>query len=625
MYPVPYTLPQVLELAEGTISDAICDAVSGSISEGLHDLVNEIHALLHPDEHPSSPQQGEATVIASAAASGVSLLSFVDHPLFSRVLPSLDQMLSAPLPNGHARATTYIEMLTGADGRYAMPFLSTLAPLLTLTSDYVDLELRLTGLQLGGLHTFQTFHLFRALGHHVGGLELAASRLEISAQFELLLTNGSGPDPQVRGKLRVDEPFNVSVGLAGMNMSSVAVLLAIDEGRLNALQLGSLVDNTSSCLLTLLYAANLTQLVGSLSDVLQPILHSFINAGVSQLLTSVSDSLFLIYEDVALEQLPALLDNTIRTALNDWIRTELPAHSASADGCPYLPPTTPLDATNAADLFADYRALSVDRLRAYLSSPNQPAQSGVSAAADEVAMAEAAMAGVSLVNFSSHTLFSMATPLLEALPIADVLDAVTDGTGELTISFGDAPLVHASGGGFNVSLAFSTLRLGGLLTLNSTGLFHLLSAHVFQTQISAQHLDAQMEISLHLGLPYGLEDVYEAFNVTTGVTQLDSLFAALLAIDETKFDSMQVVQGGVGGAGPGGWCRAGCRVVRARTCHTRSHAHVPHLPACPSPHSPFAWCPHHPPPSNAHVPPHAYVSHSPVYPNLVTELPSLLL
>ena len=111
-----------------------------------------------------------------------------------------------------------------------------------------------------------------------------------------------------------------------------------------------------------------------------------------------------------------------------------------------------------------------------------------------------------------------------------------------------------------------------------------MSVQDIQTQLSAQHLDAQIEISLHLGLPYGLEDMYEAFNVTTGVTQLDSLFAALLAIDETKFDSMQVVQGGVGGAGRGGWCREEWLYLpypfsraRARTPnfpHARPHTRV---------------------------------------------------
>ena len=68
----------------------------------------------------------------------------------------------------------------------------------------------------------------------------------------------------------IDEAFTISVGVSDIDVNAAA-LLAIDELRLDSMQLGSLEVDVAGCLTSLLYAGSVTQLRATLIDVINPL------------------------------------------------------------------------------------------------------------------------------------------------------------------------------------------------------------------------------------------------------------------------------------------------------------------------------------------------------------------
>ena len=78
------------------------------------------------------------------------------------------------------------------------------------------------------------------------------------------------------------------------------------------------------------------------------------------------------------------------------------------------------------------------------------------------------------------------------------------------------------------------------LHLTSANLFEVQSAQVFRTSAAAAHLGATIGFALRTELPLGLGSVHETFNITVGASQLAIDVGALLAVDESRFDGVQI-------------------------------------------------------------------------------------
>ena len=125
---------------------------------------------------------------------------------------------------------------------------------------------------------------------------IAASRLEgrVWMRLSIGLPTGASAHAYVVGDgsdVRLDETFDVSVGLSHFD-ALVSALIAVNQDRVKALQIGALQSNPNGCILSLFHETQLTQLRASLADVVNPVLSGFLNRGLSQMVNDLSDSLF---------------------------------------------------------------------------------------------------------------------------------------------------------------------------------------------------------------------------------------------------------------------------------------------------------------------------------------------
>ena len=99
-------------------------------------------------------------------------------------------------------------------------------------------------------------------------------------------------------------------------------------------------------------------------DVINPILSGFINQGISGMVNSLSDGLFLMYEQIILQRLPSLLDTTARGMINDMLTPLFPSTAC--------PPVTDVPPSPPHSL-PYFRTLSVNTINSYLNEPERAA------------------------------------------------------------------------------------------------------------------------------------------------------------------------------------------------------------------------------------------------------------
>ena len=484
-------------------------ASRGELSLDTLSLATMDTFLASENAAPADPLQGEAAVVGDATASGTQLVDFNRHRIFRAILPALGRLPVASL----------ITELTEGSGTLDLSVPEDFGPLVNSSSG-VEVALSLRGVRLSGLDTLSTVDLFNVLSAHVFQSRLAAARLEVSATLSLHLGLPFGLHS-------IDDTFTVSVGVTNLD-ATLAALLALDEVRLEHMQLRSLVDTTSSCLLSLVYAANVTQLRAAVLDIINPVVTNFIDAATSDLITSLSDAVLDIYEPGLIHKLPVLLDTTVKRLVNEQLHQLLTGDNQ----CPQHARTAPPD-------YLDLDTLSLKTLGEFLSAPNPEPSSPTLGQAG--ALAQATAEGVTVLDFNTHPLFELALPLLESLDVADLISALTSGTGRLSLAqpFGADSLVDAASA-INVTLDVSRMQVSGLDTLQRVELFHVLGPHVFQTSLGASQLVMEMELSLIVELPFGFGKIDETFNVSAGVVDLNATVAALLAINQGRLDPMQL-------------------------------------------------------------------------------------
>ena len=518
------------------LSDQTCARIPTSSSAWSGDpndwrtiSFNSMNAYLHTSPPASNPLEVESSIVIDASSSNIQLLSFLNHPLFAAVSPLLPRL---PLTSLLMDLT---DELTGGTGLISLdaPFGNAPVVSMNMITDGMDVSLSIGNMRIAGLDTIRSSALLDVLSDHVLGSHIAASRLEVTLDMSLQLALPFG-----MGSL--DEVFNVSVGVRDLN-ASVAALLAIDQGQLYDLQIGSVIDNTAGCLLSLPFAASLTRLRATIEEVINPVLSGFIDSLLSQSIVGLSDALFNLFEPGVLNALPMVLDTTLRQMINEQITALL---STSTCVQSHVPITSNLP---------HWRNLSIGTLNAYLEAPNPPPSDPLSG---EAALGHAHAAGQvwNVLRFDTHPLFVAIMPVLARLPISSLVSALTGGTGILELrqdataaaalempldTFGYAPLVDVIST-VNVSFGMGTLRLSGLDTIATTQLFSVLSPHVIGSHFAASRLDVGVDLSLRVGLPLGLGGLDEQFRVSVGLRDLDVRAAGLFAIRQDDLYNLQL-------------------------------------------------------------------------------------
>ena len=237
-------------------------------------------------------------------------------------------------------------LLTG--GRFSHAGLS--MPLFNASSAFADVALNLTGFAISGLNSFLIFDVFRPIATTTFSHRIAMRELDASANLTLRLSPPKADGEQViEGGGTYEDHLTVSFGLRGIDLNA-STLLAVDEGMIKQLQLGSLLATPLGCVAALLFDAEMSQLHLRLAAFKEPVLSGFLSDGISHIITTVVDALFAMYQQVALRALPALVDLEVRAAFN----TALPALIEEVmQPATCVPPAAP--PPGASDLYLDLR------------------------------------------------------------------------------------------------------------------------------------------------------------------------------------------------------------------------------------------------------------------------------
>lgn len=123
----------------------------------------------------------------------------------------------------------------------------------------------------------------------------------------------------------------------------LSILLAVDETKLGALRLGSLLhsDKIVDCILSAIHTVQVSGLALEAADIQPPVMEGFVARGIDRVITDTFDAAFLIYESALLATAPGFFHSIVRETMNDilddYVRVDVTCFipmviSASEDG-----------------------------------------------------------------------------------------------------------------------------------------------------------------------------------------------------------------------------------------------------------------------------------------------------
>lgn len=345
----------VRNVVEKEIASVLCEelgALGDVISNKLLDIKQIVEPYLNEEKQvPSDPLSAEQ-LFAGTVPDGIELFDFTSTNGIvnfgvDAVLKELDKRLGEVIRDDNGRQDLGINVLMRSflldgDGYLTIP-LDT-APVFQQDDVFVFEEASVTikEVRFKGLDTFTRIEALEIIGRQTLQNRLAVKSLEIEVEIELDLLTSEEPfqivpmGPDGSDNPTMSETLIVKASVQNLD-AAVAFFIAIDQGRFGDVQLGSLfhTSNIPQCLLSSLYAAEVTQLHLTVGDIDPPSIESLSSEGLTRITTAAFEAITAMYEDLFLEALPAIFDDTLRPLLNGMVRDYV--GDGSSSGCP-LPP-----------------------------------------------------------------------------------------------------------------------------------------------------------------------------------------------------------------------------------------------------------------------------------------------
>ena len=158
----------------------------------------------------------------------------------------------------------------------------------------------------------------------------------------------------------ITEMVQVSFGIDNLS-ADIALLLAIDEFRLKALEIGALLrtDNLLSCFATVIHKLALAGFDVSIGSIRDPVLSGFLSPGIDRVVSNAVEFVFLMYEPTFLQALPSMFQGPFRDIIQEEI-LESSIFNPTEGSCTWLEDNVSLDQ------FIDFRDLFLPPLEAGL-------------------------------------------------------------------------------------------------------------------------------------------------------------------------------------------------------------------------------------------------------------------
>ena len=213
-----------------------------------------------------------------------------------------------------------------------------------------ETSLSIEEISLQGLDSFTELDLLNAIGKYTLRNVLRLDHLTVQVNMKAVMAASSLSDAVIVGEAEpIVEHFSIEMTLRDIEID-LSVFLGVNTATLRSLQLGPLLHSSdvATCLLSAVGELEATELLVSVGDVEPPTLAGFLDSGVDYIISSAAESLFKMYEAVALRALPNFFDSFVKDRLNDYVGDTLRLFSS---GCELS------DDMKALDGLVDFRDL----------------------------------------------------------------------------------------------------------------------------------------------------------------------------------------------------------------------------------------------------------------------------
>jgi len=203
---------------------------------------------------------------------------------------------------------------------------------------FTETKIVLDSIKIFGLDTLNAFEPLLDIGKHTVETELSWNVLMVEMDVTIDVKTSTKSDSVfVMGpgsRKEVQENVKIKFGLENVN-TVASILLALDEGKLGALRLGSLLntDWILDCLLSTVHDVKLSGLSLQVGDIQPPTMEGFVSRGIDRVVSNSVDAAFLMYESSLLEAVPSFFQTSVKRFLNKKFLDSFQADAAIGSEC----------------------------------------------------------------------------------------------------------------------------------------------------------------------------------------------------------------------------------------------------------------------------------------------------
>ena len=216
---------------------------------------------------------------------------------------------------------------------------------------FVNATVALNQVKIIGLDQIKTFEPFNKIGRYTVQNKLSWDVILVELDISLEIQASTREDsvfesPNTAG---TQEKIKITFGVQDVQML-FSILLAVDENKLGALRLGSLMfsDRIVDCLLSSVHDLHFSGLSLQIGDVQPPIMTGFVARGIDRVVSDLVDASFLIYESAMLKAAPGFF----QTVARDFVNKKFAEYVKIDVSC-----FIPLEIGGSLDGFVDFRDL----------------------------------------------------------------------------------------------------------------------------------------------------------------------------------------------------------------------------------------------------------------------------
>ena len=191
------------------------------------------------------------------------------------------------------------------------------------TDKLTKTSIMLKSMRIKGLDTFTKFDPLKYIGEYSVENEISFDYLELECDFTFIIRPSDRDDSVLdhpNPNFRVVETATLSLRLDNVG-AALSLLLAVDRGLLEAVEIGSLLrtGKISPCLLSTIFDVAVAGLSINMDDIEPPTLIGFASPGLDRVFGGASKAAFLAFKDLLLARLPTFFELTVKDYLNSNI------------------------------------------------------------------------------------------------------------------------------------------------------------------------------------------------------------------------------------------------------------------------------------------------------------------